>query len=382
MVNKQEYAYFNVLNTEGYIFVLKADGYLYQNGNTKITSVGNVKMFYDTVGKGIILTNDGKVYTTTNSFRNATLVPSLSDKKIVWVGGDNVGKFAITEDNKIYVWGANLYGCLGLGHSSSVSEPTLLNLPNNEKPFMVLSSYASAAIVTITGNLYVSGYLNRTHISGSVTYNTFTKSNISNVTHISMSNDSSSQQTMYAITANGDAYVIGSASPGVWKKVTGISNARFTFGFDTDNVACMIDSNGYSYYVNGYTATKLNIPAGSVGAIAKGNIMISTPEGQIYSGGYTSPSLNSTYSSNAAKPEIRIDGLFVQLPKPLDGTYDKSPNGINYKYCVRFIQTDQITETSNVVNYETCQKLRLLMYLYKILIISIFLKTLKIRVVS
>ena len=64
------------------------------------------------------------------------------------------------------------------------------------------------------------------------------------------------------------------------------------------------------------------------------------------------------------------------LPNNLDGIYTTAPNKIKYFYKVNF------NKSGNVVNYETCQKLRLLMYLYKILIISIFLKTLKIRVVS
>ena len=88
------------------------------------------------------------------------------------------------------------------------------------------------------------------------------------------------------------------------------------------------------------------------------------------------------YTSNFTPPTQQfIYGPYAEFPNPISGTYDKSPNGLKYNYRVRFEQGPW-TETSNVVNYETCQKLRLLMYLYKILIISIFLKTLKIRVVS
>ena len=88
------------------------------------------------------------------------------------------------------------------------------------------------------------------------------------------------------------------------------------------------------------------------------------------------------WTSNFTPPAQQyIYGPYAQFPDTRFGTYDKSPNGLKYRYRVRFEQ-GPYTTTSNVVNYETCQKLRLLMYLYKILIISIFLKTLKIRVVS
>ena len=379
MTNKQEYLYFNAINMDSNIYILKNDGYLYKNGTTKITSVGNIKMFYGVYLQGIILTNDGKVYTTTNDFSTATLISSLSDKHICWVaGGYRNGFLAITEDNQLYVWGANTRGALGVGHSNSVPSPTLVTLPNNEKPFMAVSSDESTAIITKTGNVYVAGYLIKTHTSGTVTYNTFTKSDISNVTHMSMGCDSINYMSMYAITADGKAYVIGTASPGKWTQVNGISNARFTLGCDSDSVAGMVDNDGNAYYVSGTNATKLNNISSAIANYAqKSTIICSTSDGKIYSGGYTSPSLNSTYSSNAAKAEIKIDGLFVALPSNItNSTYTTAPNKLTYYYQVKFIQTDQITETSNVVNYETT---RILSVLRKILIINILYKLIRYR---
>ena len=88
------------------------------------------------------------------------------------------------------------------------------------------------------------------------------------------------------------------------------------------------------------------------------------------------------YTNNfTPQTQQHIYGPYAEFPSNLDGTYTTAPNKLKYYYKVKFEQ-GPYTQTSNVVNYETCQKLRLLMYLYKILIISIFLKTLKIRVVS
>ena len=52
-----------------------------------------------------------------------------------------------------------------------------------------------------------------------------------------------------------------------------------------------------------------------------------------------------------------VYGPYVTIPKSIMGEYDKSPNGLKYKYRIRFEQ-GTITETSNVVNYVTEHKRR------------------------
>ena len=77
------------------------------------------------------------------------------------------------------------------------------------------------------------------------------------------------------------------------------------------------------------------------------------------------------YNSNFTVPTKRFfAGLYAEFPNTINGEYDRSPNGLKYKYRVRFEQ-GPYTETSNVVNYETT---RILSVLRKILIINILYK--------
>ena len=46
-------------------------------------------------------------------------------------------QFVLTKNENIYVWGYNNYGQLGIGDNNNRNIPTLLNLPNNEKPLSI-----------------------------------------------------------------------------------------------------------------------------------------------------------------------------------------------------------------------------------------------------
>ena len=82
------------------------------------------------------------------------------------------------------------------------------------------------------------------------------------------------------------------------------------------------------------------------------------------------------YTSNfTPQTQQHIYGPYAQFPDTRFGTYDKSPNGLKYKYRVRFEQ-GPYTQTSNVVNYETT---RILSVLRKILIINILYKLIRYR---
>ena len=47
----------------------------------------------------------------------------------------------ITKNENIYIWGNNEYGQLGIGDNNNCNIPTLLNLPNNEKPLSISCGY-------------------------------------------------------------------------------------------------------------------------------------------------------------------------------------------------------------------------------------------------
>lgn len=63
----------------------------------------------------------------------------------------------IGEDGKLYSWGSNEYGQLGIGSTSSKSQPTLLTLPNEELPVSVFTGFFHSIVITNKNNVYVWG---------------------------------------------------------------------------------------------------------------------------------------------------------------------------------------------------------------------------------
>ena len=359
MANRREYVYTNMMYlVNGRLVVLKNDGYLYMNGSSRISAVSDVIQFDSNWDSGAILTKSKQVYTTNWSSYN--LISNLSDKKVCWVTGGykNGGSFAaVTENDELYVWGQNP-GQLGTGNSTNVSTPTKITLPNGEKPFMILINDTTSAVLTSKGNLYYCGYF----YANNANVFTFTKAaNIANVTHFAILHDSPSPYNVhiYAITVDGSCYR-GSYNENrfsSWTKLN-VSNAKYVFSRNNDGThAILVDAAGNGYFTSGNNLAKINVSNITTGGVGNEyydtGIKISDTSGKIYEGSSTSANLNTTASANAKPTTFKVDGLAVEFPSDIKGTYDKSPNGLKYQYKVSFIQTDQITETSNVVNYVT-----------------------------
>ena len=52
----------------------------------------------------------------------------MFDIKFFCVFGDNENDVIfVTNDDKVYAFGDNKYGCLGLGHNNRVNEPNIVN---------------------------------------------------------------------------------------------------------------------------------------------------------------------------------------------------------------------------------------------------------------
>jgi alpha-tubulin suppressor-like RCC1 family protein len=85
--------------------------------------------------------------------------PVLGDLKGVCSlapGHDHV--LALTTDHKIYVWGENIDGALGLGSEEFfISSPQLLSLPTDEKVIKVASGFRFSTALTSQGSLFTWG---------------------------------------------------------------------------------------------------------------------------------------------------------------------------------------------------------------------------------
>lgn len=63
----------------------------------------------------------------------------------------------LTDDGKVYSWGKNNQGQLGLGHTKNENKPKLIQFPNNAKIKCVSSTSSSSMAIDEEGNLYVWG---------------------------------------------------------------------------------------------------------------------------------------------------------------------------------------------------------------------------------
>lgn len=110
-----------------------------------------------------------------NNIDSPLFLQALSNVQDVFVGNNWAGGvYAITNDGRLFSWGYNIRGWLGLGHSNSVNTPTLVGNVENAK-FIYHSSYTDGSwygntfIITEDGSLLGAGYNGQYNLSQSDT---------------------------------------------------------------------------------------------------------------------------------------------------------------------------------------------------------------------
>lgn len=118
----------------------------------------------------LALTSTGKLYIWVTGIFGViadypNLAPRLLDyfggEKVVFVSADYYSYLIITESGRVFVWGNNETGKLGLGHNNSLGDIPSMIPPenyNNERIIYANMGYNSMALVSSTGKLYLSGY--------------------------------------------------------------------------------------------------------------------------------------------------------------------------------------------------------------------------------
>ena len=130
--------------------------------------------------------------------------------------------YAIDEQGRLFAWGYNSNGALGIGNTTNQSRPQLVTaVPNCVQ---ITSGYLSAFAVDADGDLYRCGYNSNGHLAGlalSTNTNTFTQStsatNVYQVVHNAQTYYTSSWTyvgTSYYIDTNGNLYASGYAGNG------------------------------------------------------------------------------------------------------------------------------------------------------------------------
>lgn len=131
------------------------------NGDSKVPVqiMEDVKMASVNREYSLVIKMDGTLWgasdapATTGSNIQYKWTQILPDKKFKFVASDAYYVFAITENDELWGWGNNEYGCLGIG-----------NLENNVEPVKIMdnvafasAAYSSSMIVTKNGDLYMCG---------------------------------------------------------------------------------------------------------------------------------------------------------------------------------------------------------------------------------
>ncbi|MEG3753251.1 hypothetical protein [Psychromonas arctica] len=84
---------------------------------------------------------------------------TLSDDSLTFnrISTDQTDGAMVTEDGRLFVFGANTLGGLGLGNSAPVTFPTEVVLPNDDLAIYATSGSANTYVLTRSGNVYSSG---------------------------------------------------------------------------------------------------------------------------------------------------------------------------------------------------------------------------------
>lgn len=145
---------------DNYIFDINNN--LYQNiGNNKWV---NIKLVKDKKIKKAIFSISHSLYIDEDDilwyYDNSTLVLKIDNIKFkkIYLGDENF--YIIDDQNNVYVYGYNLSGQLGLGHSSTVNKLTLLEDIKTKK---ISAGNTYALIIDKTDNLYFTGFLSNSY---------------------------------------------------------------------------------------------------------------------------------------------------------------------------------------------------------------------------
>jgi RCC1 and BTB domain-containing protein len=135
--------------------------------------VSNIKLFCVFSEKGnnvIIVTKNDKVFTFgsnefgclglghNNAVKESQIVNELCDQQIIDISYGDYHVLALTKSGKCFSWGLNSYGQLGNGTRTDYNKPKLINALLNEIVVKIVCAYYQSFVLTKSGDLYGFGY--------------------------------------------------------------------------------------------------------------------------------------------------------------------------------------------------------------------------------
>ena len=120
------------------------NGYLEGIENAVKVEIGN--------GYMLILTTEGKLY----KYDQTGLNQISTNGDIIDISIQNTQNMYQTKDEKVYVWGENTNGALGIGNETTVGVPTLI-AQNSTNVFGIGAGYNNTYVISNEGFIYASG---------------------------------------------------------------------------------------------------------------------------------------------------------------------------------------------------------------------------------
>jgi RCC1 and BTB domain-containing protein len=135
--------------------------------------VSNIKFFCvfgESRNNVIIVRKNDKVFTFgsneygvlglghNNAVKGPQIVNKLRDQQIIDISYGDYHVLALTKSGKCYSWGRNHWGQLGNGTQTDDNEPKLINALLNEIVVQIVCGYCQSFVLTKCGDLYGFGY--------------------------------------------------------------------------------------------------------------------------------------------------------------------------------------------------------------------------------
>ena len=138
---------------------------------TLITALSNITVSSIAAGNeySLALTTDGKVYAWGNNFNghlglgtsgddagedSPTLITALSNITVSSIDAGYSHSLALTTDGKVYAWGSNGNGQLGLGNNEEKKSPTLITALSNITVSSIAAGGYNSLALTTDGKVY------------------------------------------------------------------------------------------------------------------------------------------------------------------------------------------------------------------------------------
>lgn len=229
------------VNDSGYaLYAIATDGKVYSWGNNSYGTLGlgddddkwaptliaglegkNIKEIICNNGSVFALTNDGKVYSwgynnygqlglgNTSNIYTPTLITSLQTQTVEKIICNSTNAFALTSDGKVYSWGENYNGVLGTGDYNNSYTPKLNTGLQTKTIKDITITESNGFAITTSGEIYSWGYNNygQLGLGHGSTVNTPTK--ITTLNGISIKEVIGTGESTFAITTSNEVYAWG-----------------------------------------------------------------------------------------------------------------------------------------------------------------------------